>query len=288
LSNFKEEIIQISLRNLIAWNTPKNTYYKMGKQDYERDWDSLPIKYLILSLKGKYIVFIDHENDLDWKTSDEYDKIHLAPEVIKEFNIIKNEIDSTENIPCDHLDEKVIIKFKRQVGEALVRSLESDFTSAKTMIKIARDFIINRNLEHSRQLYLIASGVTSTFFILIGIILWLYRDSCIQHLTTTVFYLALSFIAGSLGAFLSIILRMGNTVIDYNATPMLHYLEAVSRIFAGMISALLIALCIKTGVLLPVFNKIQSTNLAMLLGGLIAGASERFAPSIISKLNGNK
>ena len=58
----------------------------MAKQDYDDDWGDLPVKYLVLSFKNKYIVFVDHENDLDWKTSDEFDKAEMTPEILKEFN----------------------------------------------------------------------------------------------------------------------------------------------------------------------------------------------------------
>ena len=78
---------------------------------------------------------------------------------------------------------------------------------------------------------------------------------------------------------------MGKTILDYNASKKLHYLEGCSKIVAGMISALIVSLCIKTQILLPIFTKIDFANIAMILGGLIAGASERFAPSIINKLD---
>ena len=260
----------------------------MAQQDYERDWDNLPIKYLILSSKDRYCVFIDHENDIDWKTSDSFDINELNSSVIKEFNEVKNEIDSTESIPCGHLDEKIVISFKRQVGEALVRALERDFENAKIMIKSAREYIVNRNTEESRYLYLTSSGITVIAFVFVGVIFWLIKSFIIGNIGESAFYLFLSFITGAVGAFLSIILRMGKTTFDFNASKKLHYLEGVSRIIAGMISGFLIALSIKSGILLPVFNKMESTHTAMILGGLVAGSSERLAPSIISKLDGTK
>jgi F0F1-type ATP synthase assembly protein I len=81
---------------------------------------------------------------------------------------------------------------------------------------------------------------------------------------------------------------MGNTNLDFNANNELHYMEAASKIIAGMISGFLIGLSIKSGILLPIFNNINSTHLAMILGGLIAGLSERLVPSIIQKIDGSK
>lgn len=257
----------------------------MDKRQYEKDWPGLPVKYLIIATK-KYIVFLDEENDLDWQTSDEFDNRELTSDQKKEYNHVKNEIDSSESVPLNNLDEKVIISFKKQIGEALIRAFESDFENAKKMVKIAQDYILKRNIEQSRYMFLTSCGITSIISIFCFILLWLSRDFFISLIGETVFFITLSSLIGSLGALLSVILRMGKSNLDYNASKKLHYLEGSSRILAGIISALIVSLCIKTQILLPIFTKIESTNIAMILGGLIAGASERFAPSIINKLDG--
>lgn len=256
----------------------------MCKQDYETDWPNLPVKYLIIST-GDYIVFIDNENDLDWKTSDRFDPQPKKPEEKKEYYSVKNEIDSAESTPINQLNEKVFISFKRQLGEALVRAFEGDYYNASKMTKLAQAFITKRNIEQSRYMFLIGCGTTTAFATLVAIIFWLCKEQLVLNLGSTVFIVALSMFMGSLGALLSVILRMGKTTLDYNANKNLHYLEGSSKVFSGMISALIVALCIKTGVLLPIFKDIESTNIAIVLSGIIAGASERFAPSIINRLD---
>lgn len=154
------------------------------------------------------------------------------------------------------------------------------------MVKLAQEYILKRNIEQSRYMFLVSCGMTTAISILVAIIFWLCKEQLISNIGNTVFYISLSVLIGSLGALLSVISRMGKTTLDYNASKKLHYLEGSSRVIAGMISAFIVALCIKTGILLPIFTKIESTNIAMVLGGLIAGASERFAPSIINKLDG--
>lgn len=257
----------------------------MDKRDYEEDWPNLPIKYLIVA-SNDYIVFLDNANDIDWKTSDAFDAKEETLEEKKEYYSVKNEIDSAECTPLDHLDEKIIIGFKKQLAEALVRAFEGDFENAREMVKLAQDYIYKRNIEQSRYMLLVSCGLTTAVAILVSAIFWICRESLIFDIGNTVFYIILSVLIGSLGALLSVILRMGKTTLDYNASKKLHYLEGSSRIIAGMISAFIVTLCIKTGILLPIFTKIESTNIAMVLGGLIAGASERLAPSIISKLDG--
>lgn len=257
----------------------------MDKKHYEKDWPGLPISYLIIASK-KYIVFLDEENDLDWQTSDDFDNRELTVDQRKEYNNVKNEIDSSESIPLNNLDEKVIISFKKQIGEALIRAFECDFENARKMVKIAQDYILKRNIEQSRYMFLTSCGITSVVALFLLILLWVFRDFAFSLFGQTVFYLILSSLIGSLGALLSVILRMGKSNLDYNASKKLHYLEGSSRVLAGIISALIVSLCIKTQILLPIFSKIEATNIAMILGGLIAGASERFAPSIINKLDG--
>jgi hypothetical protein len=256
----------------------------MDTRDYEKDWPGLPIKYLIVASK-EYIVFLDNENDIDWKTSDAFDAQEETPEQIKEYYSVKNEIDSAESTPTNHLDEKVVIGFKRQLGEALVRAFEGDYDNARKMVKLAKDFILKRNIEQSRFMYLVSCGATTAVPLSVATVFWLCREQLILNIGNTVFFIVLSVLIGSFGALLSVILRMGKTTLDYNASKKLHYLEGSSRVIAGMISAFIVALCIRTEILLPIFTKIESTNIAMVLGGLIAGASERFAPSIINKLD---
>ena len=258
---------------------------KMDKRDYEKDWPGLPIGYLIISTKD-YIVFLDHENDIDWKTSDAFDAKVQTPQEKKEYYLTKNEIDSAENIPTNHLEKKVIIGFKRLLGEALVRAFECDNENARKMVKLAQDYVFQRNIEQSRYMFLTSCLFTTALSLIIGVLCWTFREFLILNIGNTAFYVILSVLVGSLGALLSVILRIGKTVLDFNATKDLHYLEGLSRILAGMISAFIVALCIKVGILLPIFTKLQSTNIAMLLGGLVAGASERLAPSLISKLDG--
>ena len=256
----------------------------MDERQYVKDWPGLPVKYLIISTK-KYIVFLDNDNDLDWKTTDDFDEREETLEQKIGYNEVKNEIDSIECIPTDNLDDKIVISFKKQLGEALVRAFEGDFENGKKMVLHAKEFILKRSVEQSRFMFLTSCGVTALIALVLFIVLWFSRGFSINLLGETVYYSALSCLIGGLGALLSVILRMGKSNLDFNASRKLHYLEGSSRVIAGMISALIIAICIKTGILLPIFSKIDSTHLAMILGGIVAGASERFAPSIINQLD---
>ncbi len=256
-------------------------------RDYEKQWPGLPIKYLILSCDD-FIVFIDHENDLDWKKSDDFSAVKLSDEDTASYNRVMNEISFSENIPCDNLEEKLVLNFKRQLGEALVRNFQHDFINAQRMIDIAAHYITDRNAEKSRFLLLVACSTVTGIVVGAGVIFWLCRASMQQIFSVTVFYILLAIAAGALGAFLSVILRIGKVELNCHASKALHNMEGATKIFAGMISAFLVALCIKCEIILPVFSNIEATHYAMILGGLIGGAAERLAPSIIQTLGNNK
>lgn len=257
------------------------------RQDYENDWPNLPIKYLVVAADN-YIVFLDNENDLDYQTNDAFDAEPLRVEQRAELNQVKNSIAKAECIPTNQLEERTVINFKRQLGEALVRAFEKDYENARHMVEIAEEYVSNRNIEQSRYMYLTSSGTTALIFLLMGFLLWLLRDFASHYIGKEILFVILAFHAGAFGALLSVILRMGKTNLDYHASRSLHNLEGASRIFAGMISGLLVGLSIKAGILFPIFEKAESTHWAMILGGVLAGASERFAPSIIKKLDNVK
>ncbi|NHA03291.1 hypothetical protein G7092_05780 [Mucilaginibacter sp. HC2] len=254
---------------------------------YEKDWPNLPIKHLILADKD-FIVFLDEQFDVDWSTTDDFDQRSQTEEEKKQLNFILNEMANVESYPCHDISNHIIISFKRQIGESLVRAFEKDFDNARLMIKQAKRYIIDRNMEQSRYMYLYACGIATLISGISGVLLWLLRNPIIGLTGETMFFALLSCLVGAFGAFLSVILRIGKTNLDFNASKKLHYMEAISRIIAGMICGFLIALCIKAGIILPIFNKIESTHLAMVLGGLIAGSSERLAPSIIKKFDSSK
>ena len=157
----------------------------MDKREYEEQWPGLPINYLIVA-SDDYIVFLDYENDIDWKTSDEFDAKELTPEEKNKYFAVKNEIDSAETIAINHIDDKVVIAFKRQLGEALVRVFEGEYENASNMVKLAQDYILKRNIEQSRYMFLMSCGSTTLIAILVSVLFWLFRDSIISIISKNI------------------------------------------------------------------------------------------------------
>ena len=174
------------------------------------------------------------------------------------------------------------------LGESVARSLGDDYIKANSMLTHADNFIKERGKELSRKWYLHQSGKLTAILFSIGVILWIGREYSIAIVGTKAFYFSLSMISGSLGALLSIVFRMGNENLDCLAGKKIHEIESTYRVIAGMLSAFLGSLLVSTNLFLPLFSKIDNINLSIILVGFVAGMSERFAPSILTKVeNGN-
>jgi hypothetical protein len=87
-----------------------------------------------------------------------------------------------------------------------------------------------------------------------------------------------------MGALLSVITRSGTLRFDCSAGRSLHHIEAASRICAGVLSGVLIALAVESGLVLGPLLASANRVTILLVAAFAAGTTERFAPSIISKL----
>ncbi|MBF0550436.1 MAG: hypothetical protein HQK60_07865 [Deltaproteobacteria bacterium] len=250
-------------------------------QDYEKQWPGLDIKHLVISTDS-FIVWVDPELDVDWATNDSFDKD--GPKDEAAHHQILNRAASIECIPIEHISETVRLSFKRMLGEGIARSLEHDYENAKKMLDSAEAFIQARNGELARSWYLSGSFRTAGLAIIAGLVLWLIRDYAVPFLGQTLFDLMIASVAGATGALLSVIMRMGDATLDSAAGRNMHLLESASRIVAGMISAIVVASAIKADLIFPIFSKLSCPQVAIVLAGLVAGSSERLAPSIIRKI----
>ena len=87
------------------------------------------------------------------------------------------------------------------------------------------------------------------------------------------------------GACLSIILRSGNLKNASYAGRRLHFIESGCRLVGGFITGQIVYLGIKSGVLFSSLVGDSNSQYMICLLALLAGASERFAPSIITKID---
>jgi hypothetical protein len=245
-------------------------------------WPGCNIRHLILA-DDDFIVFLDPDLDVDWSTSVKYEETDTEDH-IKERNDILNREAIAECVPNDHQRENVRLNFKRMVGEAVARALERDYDSAKRMLEQARSYIEARNVERARYWQLCTACTLGLLCGLFGLTMWWFREYFIRVWREEVYFLVMAGVAGSVGAVLSMIFRMGRTFPTSEAPRALHTLEAASRVLAGCFSGLLAAGSVQIGLILSVTAGAGQKYQTMLVVAMASGASERLAPSIIARL----
>jgi hypothetical protein len=249
------------------------------KSDYGDVWGHVKPDYLIRVTKD-YIVYLDKENDLDWETRPEYDK--HGPADRKKHNAVLSDAAVLECTPCHGLPTQTKRQFKRLIGEGLSCSFENDYPNAAQMIHQAEAYIRARSEEMSRRWYLSASAFMASVMIALGLLIWVWREPISVALTANFIWLFLAAVAGSCGALLSVIWRSGQLRFDCSAGEALHYLEGASRIWAGALSGVLVALAVKSEFVLAPLTHSGNTMPVIIFAAFVAGAGERLATSIIS------
>ena len=265
-------------------------HYRKFKQDYETKWPELPVKYLVYfndePEEGAFIVFLDWSIDLDWQRDDK--AANYASEkgfechVPKILNAASTLEPSVTNWPKD-----LKISAKRILGEAIARAFSGEHVAAQEAIENAKQFIADKSREVSRFWTLQACTVSAAFACIFGVTAIWQSTKLINVFGRTPYLLFLAACAGAIGALLSVIFRLGTFSLDSSAEQRLHYAEGLTRIIAGSISGVLVGALVKLGVFLPIFSKADMTTTAICSAALIAGASERLVPNIISKVESN-
>ncbi len=245
--------------------------------NYAEKWDGMKVKYLVLEDDDKFIVCIDEDVDVDWMTGAGFP----GHKDQKAFNDVLNRMALLESQPTHDLDAKIRLSFKRMLGEAVARGLTGDYANAGKILDKAQAFVSARKEELARSWYLATGAFVTAAVLAVGLGSWLGRDSIRQAVGDIVFWLTISAVAGAAGAFLSIIMRMGKAAVDSSAGKTLHQLECLSRIVAGMLSAVLVGLAVYAEVIFPIFRKSANPYAFLVFVSVVAGASERLAPSLI-------
>ena len=244
-------------------------------------WPDLDLHYLVFE-HDDFIVYLDSDLDVEWQTSDYYDK--SGPNDPPRHNQILNLAASLECVPNDHHRRNVRLNFKRMVGEGVARSLDHDYGSADKMLEQARLYIADRNIETARLWQLSTGCILGVLCFMGGFTLWSFRHTLTNAWGDAAFFMLVAGAAGCIGAVFSMIFRMGHSFPTSEAPKQLHVLEAASRVLAGFISGILTAGAIQVGLLLPILGEAGKMQIGMLVAAMCSGASERLAPSLIAKL----
>jgi hypothetical protein len=238
-------------------------------------------------VEGEMYVYVDPDVDLEWGCDDKFDK-RLSDKTNQIIRRADNEIALLEPIAHNWPDD-LKLAAKRLLGEAIVSALEGDETGAVAAIAQAKEFLKRKSKQVSRYWTLKACLITGGVVAVIGGVAAMARNPIIQSVGRTPFLLSMCFCAGCIGAVLFVVLKLGRQPnVDSTAEQHLHYLEGIARIVGGGIAGVLVGGMVKLGLILPIFSQAGMESLAMCAAAMIAGASERLAAGIITKVENNE
>ncbi|HEY1774015.1 MAG TPA: hypothetical protein VGH91_12575 [Gammaproteobacteria bacterium] len=233
---------------------------------------------------GEWVVYIDQELDLD------YEYLGGVEEELKQrprrelLGEIVSGIAAIEPVAHNWPDD-LKLQAKRSMGEAMVAVFRNDPKAARTALAQAQQFIATKSQQVSRYWILRVSLCLGTIAIVAAAIELTYRAPVIGVLGPMGYLLSLCFWSGCIGAVLFIVLRLGKQpVVDSTAERHLHYLEGFARVAGGGLAGVLVGVMIKLGLVLPMFSQLKEETLAMCAAAMVAGASERLAAGIVTRV----
>lgn len=256
----------------------KEPYVDPDREMYRKFFniiDDYLIEYSIIQETGEnketgYIVYIDPDNDIDWK--DTRAKKDWTPDDNARWAQSIAKLSDAHAEPTGHLSFNTIRAFKLKLGAGYVLAMNRCFDEVDNVVKDSIRFLRQRNSEKSRQLFLIYS----TICILAILGLWLWNTD----LKVVKEDWALTLLFGTLGSYFSIWTRYGKLTMTGLSTKALHFLETLTRMIIGAISASVVLLAVKCGLILP---KLAETAPLWFFGltGFAAGFSERLIDSLM-------
>ena len=233
------------------------------------------VRFLVQQ-QDSFYVYLDDNLDIQWVNDENSSSIDFA-------NIL-NTMASLESKSRFIEEDETRHDIKRRIAEGLSRYLDTQNKQVTDKMYHDIDNDIKRlNIKISWKWYFntafnITYGCASAI-----LIIWVLRNDIRHLIGALAFDILIGSLSGSLGALVSIISRGDKLNLDANFGKNIHYKECTSRMAMGVISASLVSLLIKSGILIHGITFSGSPLAALVSLSIIAGASERLIPNIISK-----
>ena len=221
-----------------------------------------------------YVVCIDPENDIDWK--DTRDKNAWPIEDQRSWSKYISQLDDAHSEPTGHLDKDTIRTFKKKLAAGYVLCFEKNFDAVDSVIKNALEYLRKRNMEESRKIFLIASTIMAS----VVFALWSINQWCCHTITDK---WSIALLMGVLGAYFSIWTRYGKLTFKGLSSICLHWLEALTRLIIGAISASVMVLALDSKIILSIIQ-IDMFPYVYGLIGFAGGFSERSVHTLMEKI----
>jgi hypothetical protein len=242
------------------------------------------IHTLIIKTKT-YVIFLDDEFYVQWAEFEANKYAENYGEVMNRVSYL--ETISTTHFAGDHSANRELLEFRRLLGEAVARVYDGAGNSATSILDQAEQLLIDRSVQRARVWYLSAAASATLLPLLLLIILWLFRTYFQEVLGRQVFEVAICAALGGVGALVSTIIRVRKVNLNSSAGPLIHYIEGTARVIVGIIGGLLVALAIKSNILLGILNNSDTDEGRLAFLGciaLISGASEQMVPNLIARI----
>lgn len=258
--------------------TPANkeqfAYLREGEFDPQLNkW----VKKLIVVENDSFAVYLDNNCDVQFIA---------YPSNVKEFAKVQTQVIYLEQASSflKH-NQEALLHVRCLLGDAYAQVLSSgDSKDAAEPLALARTILAETNPDVSFGWYFSSASKTCLALATIGLALWVLRTTPLvtSYLGRTAFELVLCAIAGAIGAFFSISTRATHLTLNALAGKQSHRLETRARLFAGMLSASLLVMALKSKLILAPLADGNGHLTTLLLLSALAGISERVVPSLVS------
>lgn len=225
-----------------------------------------------------FIIYLADDYSIQWRTVD----AHQEP---KHCGEILNRVASLEMRSRFITDTEILRGIRYQIAEGLARCLEGrPATLSHAILKEVELEVQARNRETSWGWYFTAAYPVTALSIAGMIMLWLSRSWVRDAIGNIAFDVVFGALCGAVGALLSVTARGDRLIMDANAGKAIHNLEGLSRIGTGIGGAFVVALAVKSGIILG-GTHFSGNPFALLLAlCVVAGASERLVPSLVKNI----
>ena len=230
----------------------------------------------VLYSTAEFIVYIDTDNNLQWINQPREDAAWIVARAmdLEAHAGFMREVGGRSGVTQ-------LRTAKRLIGQGVIAMLGgSARLEAESVFTTAQQFIESRAKETSRLWFFLPFIILAVFSAL-GVLIFAFN-----HCTRPFWSAVTCSLAGGLGAFLSRCLADRSLLpCDANAGRRTHVLEAFLRWAVGLGGGVVIWLMVHGQILLQGLDAKASAPVALLLLALLAGASERFLPTMLNRFD---
>ena len=238
--------------------------------------------HILIVVEPNYIVFLDDKLYMHWWYDESYG------ELAKGFGAVLEKQANLEATSTLLLKQPHLEPLRRMLAEAIARLLDDRSVEyANHMLEVAADYLRARSVERARIWFLRAMIIATSVLLLFGLLFWKNKEGFLNYFAfspgAAEVFVGLSLV--SLGALLSVLLRLNRLPVDPSAGSKVHYFEGVMRVLVGALAGAIFILAVKANVLLSTINQSPNSLTVLILLSIVAGASEQLLPNLINRIS---